>query len=97
MTRRVDKAHHSIIGPEQHSRLQRYVAAKKSCWLRCVQFVQADLNLRPPTPETNAITLDQQALNEHNQNYRLNASEYKAQVGFLKNFKYYRCTLWFEK
>ena len=45
----------------------------------------------------NALPLDQLALREHNQKYRLNASEYKAQVGFLKNFKYLWRTLWFEK
>ena len=31
------------------------------------------------------LPLDQLAVREHNQKYRLNASEYKAQVGFLKN------------
>ena len=34
---------------------------------------------------------------EHNQKYRLNASEYVAQVGYLKKFKHQWCTFWFEK
>ena len=45
----------------------------------------------------NALPLDQLAVREHNQKYRLNASEYKAQVGILKNFKHHWFTLWFEK
>ena len=57
----VGRAHHSIIAPEQHNRLQRNVAAIKSFWQRCVWFDQIDLNLRPPMPETNALPLDQLA------------------------------------
>ena len=53
------------------------------CW-----FDQADLNLKPPALETNALPLDQLAVREHNQKYRLNASEHKAQVGFRKHCKY---------
>ena len=87
--------HHCVH--KQHSCLQRNVAAMKSRWQRCVRFDQANLNLRPPTPETNALPLDQLAVREHNQKYRLNVSEHKAQVEFLKNCKYYRSTLWFEK
>ena len=72
------------LHPSDIVAFKKNVAMIRSRWQCCVRLDQADLNLRPPTLETNALPLNQLALKEHNQKYRLNASKYKAQVDFLK-------------
>ena len=81
---KICRAHHSIIAPKQHSCLQKNITTIKSRWPRFVQFDQADLNLRPPIPETNAFPLDQLAVGAHNQKYGLSASENRHTLDLLK-------------
>ena len=82
---KVGRAHHSIIAFEQHiaafkEMSQRYKAAGSTVFdlTRLISTPSSDLLFQTSTPETNALLRDQLAIREHNQKYRLNASEYIA-------------------
>ena len=82
---KVGKAHYSIIASEQHiaafkEMSQRYKAVGNTVFdlTRLISTSSSDLLFQTSTPETNALPRDQLAIREHNQKYRLNASEYTA-------------------